>query len=124
LKAAIELIKQQKEKAFPNAVEQKPPTVVRGKTFRNQRIIFRNQRIILDGSAILIASFENVTVVYNGTAGGDFLHNNLHGSFYISSDVPAIFGAMDMLNAFGFLKIPLVTDSGIKQPTSPLPTAH
>lgn len=112
VKAGVELIKRQQAKAFPSA-EGTNFTQVRGKTFRNERVL-------LDGFDYEGCTFENVTLVYNGGAGR--MHNNKVAGFIITSDVPEIHSAITLLFNLGLLKIPVMDDTGaVLQPSNPFP---
>jgi hypothetical protein len=78
-------------------------TVVRGKTFRNERVV-------LDGHKYFSCSFVNVTLVFNGGPFG-LEHNNLEGVVF-DSDRREIGRTLYLLHSLGLIAVPALPRGG------------
>lgn len=65
---------------------------------------FVNERIVIDGKSFSGCRFENVKMVYNGTAPFDLSKNDFFGPIIITSDKPQMMGLLIILKELKFLK--------------------
>jgi hypothetical protein len=80
---------------------------------------FKNQKVVLDGFSYSDCSFENITFEYSG---GTFAltHNHISGGMLFSTKNEAIDAFIQLINAFGFLKIPVLGPQGVISPSNPV----
>jgi hypothetical protein len=74
-----------------------PLVEVRGKRFLNERVV-------IDGYRYTFCNFENVTLVYNGTAPFGLDNNQFYGSRNIFTDNPSIAASAMLMKALGMVK--------------------
>ncbi len=83
--------------------ERKAPQVVDWDTYKKDSIVgktFRQERVIVDGHTFSNCVFDKVTLVYNGTAPFDLLHNEFIVPIQITSDRRDILGAFTAMQEF------------------------
>lgn len=64
---------------------------------------FRSERVVIDGKEFRDCSFDNVTIVYNGTAPVKMIGNRFSGDLIMTTDNPAIGSAEGVLSGLGFM---------------------
>ena len=70
----------------------RPLEEVRGKEYRNDSVT-------IDGKRFIDCSFDNVTVVYNGTAKSEFVDTVPRGEIVLKSDNPSIQTMIHLMRA-------------------------
>ncbi len=96
---------------FPDWPEPYSPITVIGKKFINEMVK-------LDGYSYNKCTFQNVTLVYNGTTAIQFANNVVQGVRF-HSDNKAVLGTFAMLYAFGMLRKEFTVESsggGVLEP--------
>jgi hypothetical protein len=88
------------------------PTVVVGKTFRNEIVP-------LDGYSYSNCKFYNVTLLYNGTTPIQFIGNDLYG-YRIRSKNPAVNGAFILAKGLDLLPASFEFDVGPNNKVDPV----
>lgn len=78
---------------------------------------FQNETVVLDGMSYHNCKFINVKFKYNGTTAIQFFGNEVSGPMILTSDNPAVAGAIFMTRAFDALK------SGFKPPAGEITNA-
>jgi hypothetical protein len=71
--------------------------------YRKEAVVgksFTQERVLLDGRSFSDCTFDKVTLVFNGTAPFDFVHNTLIPPIRVTSDNPAVRNTLDAAKEF------------------------
>lgn len=76
---------------------------------------FRSEKVLIDGKEFRNCTFDNVTIVYNGTAPVRMIGNSFSGDLIMTTDNPAIGSAEGVLSGLGFMpKVYRISDEPIR----------